>query len=74
LSKEREGEKEANDGMSVGEERLVNSEIIPTEPLTAWFHLFICPPECDDIAYVDALVPRLGVGLGVVVPIFEAPL
>jgi hypothetical protein len=30
--------------------------------------------KCDDIAYVDALAPRLGVGLEDVIPIFEAAL
>jgi hypothetical protein len=60
--------------MKVSEERLVNSELFLQKSLQPVPGLFICSPKFDDTEYVDALAPRLGVGLEVVVPIFEAPL
>jgi hypothetical protein len=60
--------------VNVSEERLINSELFLQKYLHSVPTAVICCSKFDDIAYVDALAPRLGVGLEVVVPTFEAPL
>ena len=74
LSKEGDNKKEVNDRKNESEERLVNSKLFLQKSLRPVPELLICCSKFGDAAYVDALAPRLGVGLEVVVPIFEAPL